>query len=532
MGRDLFASLVVFMVALPLDLGIAMASGVSPTVGILSGVIAGIVVGTLAGCPLQVSGPAAGLIAIVWQIINTHGLGMLGPIVLAAGLLQIALGASRLIPWFRAMAPSVIHGLLAGIGVLIVASQFLVMLNKAPGPSGILNLLAGPEALIDLVADGSGSSSALLGLLTIGTVVVCGWLPQRFKMIPGPLIGVVLAVLAAWIVKPQVAYVELPTDGLPEFHFLNLGQLSGLGSFPVLGSVLALAFIATAQTLLTAHAVDRLHEGARTDYNREIVAQGAGNSICGLLGLLPVSGVIVRSTSNLRAGAQTRLSTILHGVWVALFLLYLSPILRLVPLPALAAVLVYTGYRLVSVQAFREVRRLGSADLVIYAVTLVGVVGVDLLSGLVSGLLLSALHLGFKMTNCRMESRENEGVLTVKLKGSGTLLTLPQLKRKLAELPSGRVLRLSLKELDRIDYPWIEHLTRWQEGYLAQGGEVTIEWDQFVERLCPGLTDFLSLRAEPTYGEAFREREPFHRLIARDHGRRDDRRRLRRVGDY
>ncbi|HIB65702.1 MAG TPA: SulP family inorganic anion transporter, partial [Phycisphaerales bacterium] len=177
LARNFLASIVIFLVALPLNLGIALASGVSPTVGLLSGIIAGIVVGALAGCPLQVSGPAAGLIAVVWQIVDAHGLSMLGPVVMAAGILQICLGASRLAPWFRAVAPSVIQGMLAGIGVLIFASQFQVMLDQKPKVSGLANLAALPGAIWEVVSQGTGHPSAIIGALTIGVIVAWSWLP-------------------------------------------------------------------------------------------------------------------------------------------------------------------------------------------------------------------------------------------------------------------------------------------------------------------------------------------------------------------
>ncbi len=383
-GKNLLASIVIFLVAIPLNLGIALASGVSPAVGLLSGIIAGIVVGFMAGCPLQVSGPAAGLIAVVWQIVDSHGLEMLGPVVLAAGLLQLALGGSGLAPWFRAVAPSVIQGMLAGIGVLIFASQFQVMLDQKPQVSGLANLVAVPGAIWEVLASGNGHPSALIGILTIGTIVAWSWAPDRFKVVPGSLMGVAAAVLAAALFRPELKYVELPANPLDGIGLIPLAQLENLLSPSALGSVLALAFIATAQTLLTATAIDRMHTGERTNYNKEVVAQGLGNTVCGALGLLPISGVIVRSAANVEAGATGRWSAVLHGFWVALFLMLFSPLLGFVPLAALAAVLVYTGYRLLNIKAIKELRKFGSGGLVVYGATLATVVAVDLLTGISS----------------------------------------------------------------------------------------------------------------------------------------------------
>ena len=482
--RNLLASIVIFLVALPLNLGIALASGVSPTVGLLSGIIAGIVVGCLAGCPLQVSGPAAGLIAVVWQIIDSHGLEMLGPVVLAAGILQICLGASRLAPWFRAVAPAVIQGMLAGIGLLIFASQFQVMLEQKPQVSGLANLMAVPGALWAVITEGTGHPSALIGVLTIGTIVIWSSLPKKFQVVPGSLMGVAAAIAAAFIFKPTIQYVVLPTEGLPELTLLSWAQISGLASPSVVGSVLALAFIATAQTLLTATAIDRMHDLERTDYNKEIIAQGAGNTVCGALGLLPVSGVIVRSATNVEAGATSRVSAVMHGVWVLLFLVFLSPLLGFVPLAALAAVLVYTGYRLVNIKAIKELRKFGNAEFFTYILTLGTVVAVDLLTGIIVGFLFSAARLIYTLTHCEIKTWEHKesGAMVVELQGSATFFTLPKLADELAALKPGAEVHLFMSGLNHIDHACLEQLMSWEELYIQQGGEVYIEWDHLIDR--------------------------------------------------
>src|SRR5512134_2771000 len=173
--QDFLASTVVFLVALPLCMGIAIASGVPPAAGLITGMVGGIVVGFLAGAPLQVSGPAAGLTVLVWQMVNDHGIAALGAIVLVAGLAQLLAGAARLGQWFRAISPAVIHGMLAGIGVLIFASQFHVMVDDRPRGSGIANLLSIPEALMKAFAPSEGAThqvAAAIGLLTIVSLVL------------------------------------------------------------------------------------------------------------------------------------------------------------------------------------------------------------------------------------------------------------------------------------------------------------------------------------------------------------------------
>jgi MFS superfamily sulfate permease-like transporter len=483
-SKNLLASIVIFLVALPLNLGIALASGVSPSVGILSGIVAGLVVGALAGCPLQVSGPAAGLIAIVWQIVDAHGMEMLGPVVLAAGLLQICLGVSGLAPWFRAVAPSVIQGMLAGIGVLIAASQFQVMLEQKPQVSGLANLAALPGAVWVVLSEGTGHPSALIGVATIVVIVAWAWAPKKLKIIPGSLMGVAAAVSLALVFKPAIQYVTLPSDGLPELTVVGMSQLGGLLSLSVFGSILALAFVATAQTLLTATAVDRMHSGEKTDYNREVMAQGAGNAVCGMFGLLPISGVIVRSATNVEAGATGRLSAVLHGVWISLFFLFFAPLLGYVPLPALAAVLVYTGYRLVNFKAIKNIRKFGKAELAIYIVTLCGVVAIDLLSGIILGFVCSAAHLIYTVTHCEVSTHEDTetGTLVVEMRGSATFFTLPRLADQLAQLEQAREVHLFLSGLNYIDHACLEHIMGWEEAYIEDGGEVYIEWDHLIQR--------------------------------------------------
>ena len=198
-GSDALASVVVFLVALPLCMGVSIASGVPPTAGLITGIVGGLVVGFLAGSPLQVSGPAAGLTVLVWQLVQHHGLPMLGIIVLMAGLIQVLAGLLKLGQWFRAVSPAVIHGMLAGIGVLILASQFHVMLDKKPIGSGIQNFVGIPAALMDTLSSGTTSMQALyIGILTIAVIAL--WLayaPGKLKILPAPLVAVVVSVIVS-----------------------------------------------------------------------------------------------------------------------------------------------------------------------------------------------------------------------------------------------------------------------------------------------------------------------------------------------
>src|SRR3990170_1457863 len=306
-GRDLLASVVVFLVALPLCMGISIASGMPPTAGIITGIIGGIVVGALAGSPLQVSGPAAGLSVLVLQLVQEQGLEMIGIMVLIAGLLQLAAGVFKLGQWFRAVSPAVIHGMLAGIGILILASQFHVMLDHKPLGTGIEKLLGIPGALISALSAGDFHLTAgEVGLLTIATIALWGSVtPKSWRVVPAPLVGVLVGMLAAALFRlSEIHYIEVPDNIWSVAVLPTTERLMRIVELPILIGAISIAFIASAETLLCANAVDQMHDGPRTKYDRELSAQGVGNALCGMLGALPLTGVIVRSSANVEAGAQ------------------------------------------------------------------------------------------------------------------------------------------------------------------------------------------------------------------------------------
>ncbi|MGH9935992.1 MAG: SulP family inorganic anion transporter, partial [Blastocatellia bacterium] len=334
--HDFMASIVVFLVALPLCMGIAIASGAPPALGLITGVVGGLVVGAIAGSPLQVSGPAAGLTVLIWEMVNQHGIAMLGAIVLLAGLMQIALGLIKAGQWFRAISPAVIQGMLAGIGVLIIASQIHVMVDDGPKGSGLDNLLSIPDAIWKGLAPMDSSShhlAALVGVITMAVIFAWSYAPGKLKVVPAPLVAVVIAAAVAAIFQMPIKYVEV-ANLAGAINYPTTESLSALLNPAMIGSAIAVCFIASAETLLCATAVDRMHHGPRTQYNRELAAQGVGNSICGLLGALPMTGVIVRSSANVEAGGRTRMSAIMHGVWI-LGLVALAPAaLNLIPTTA------------------------------------------------------------------------------------------------------------------------------------------------------------------------------------------------------
>ncbi|MBU6961288.1 SulP family inorganic anion transporter [Pseudomonas sp. CVAP len=487
--RELLASVVVFLVALPLCMGIAIASGMPPAKGLITGIIGGLVVGWLAGSPLQVSGPAAGLAVLVFELVRQHGVAMLGPILLLAGFLQLVAGRLRLGCWFRVTAPAVVYGMLAGIGVLIVLSQIHVMLDGVPKPSGLDNLSGFPAAVAQALPTLGGGLGWQAGLLGLSTILVMGlwekFRPQALRFIPGALLGVGLATLASLALALNVKRVEVPANLAEAIDWLKPSDLLNLADPNLLIAAFAVAFIASAETLLSAAAVDRMHSGERSDFDRELSAQGIGNMLCGLVGALPMTGVIVRSSANVQAGAKTRLSAIFHGVWLLAFVLLLSSVLQSIPVASLAGVLVYTGVKLVDLKAFRGLGRYGRMPMITYAVTALAIIFSDLLTGVLVGFGLTLAKLAWKASRLKISLVDlpAEGEMELRLMGAATFLKVPALTRVLGAIPAGATVHVPLNNLSYIDHSCLELLEEWGRANASKGSKLLIEARGLKRRL-------------------------------------------------
>lgn len=486
-GKDFLASIVVFLVALPLCMGISIASGMPPTAGIITGIIGGIIVGFIAGSPLQVSGPAAGLSVLVLELVQKHGIPMLGVIVLFAGLIQLAAGYFKLGQWFRAVSPAVIHGMLAGIGVLIFVSQFHVMLDGKPIGTGIQNLLGIPGAIFDAIRAGdSRLTAAEVGVLTIITIFAwSSFAPKTWRFFPAPLVGVIVGMIAAAIFQlDEIKFVEVPDNIWSVTIFPTPENLARIIEPAILIGALSIALIASAETLLCATAVDQMHRGDRTKYDKELSAQGVGNTLCGLLGVLPMTGVIVRSSANVEAGAQTRYSAIMHGIWLLLFASAIPFTLHYIPVSALAAVLVFTGYKLAYPKIVPELLKFGKGEVFIYFATIFTIVLTDLLKGVLLGLALSLVKLlmAFSRLSIRKEENPANNTVDLHLEGSATLIRLPKLAGVLEELKPGSKVRVFIDKLDYIDHACIDLLTNWDRQHKTLGGSLDIEWEGLTNR--------------------------------------------------
>jgi len=487
-GRDLLSSIVVFLVALPLCLGIAIASGMPPAAGLITGIIGGLVVGVMAGSPLQVSGPAAGLAVLVFELVRQHGIAALGPVVLLAGLIQVLAGLCRLGVWFRMTSPAVVAGMLAGIGILIVASQSHVMLDVIPKAGGLENFVALPAALWQAVT-GSGQSlnALLIGLGTIA--IMLGWeklRPARLRFVPGALLAVVAMTATVQWLGLGINKVDVPSNLFASVSLPGISELFGSFNSVVLVSALTFAFVASAETLLSAAAVDRMHQGARTQYDRELTAQGVGNMLCGLFGALPMTGVIVRSAANVQAGAASRMSTVLHGAWLLVFALLLPWLLRMTPVACLAGILVYTGIKMINPKQLKELAVYGRGTAAICVATALAIVATDLLAGVLIGFGLSLLRLALHSSRLRVgleKHEEGPSAARLKLEGSATFLKVPAIARTLEQVPPNTRLHLTLERLHHIDQASLELLKDWGRNAAARGCELVVDWRELHLRV-------------------------------------------------
>jgi MFS superfamily sulfate permease-like transporter len=463
---DLFASIVVFLVALPLCIG-------------------GVVVGWLAGCPLQVSGPAAGLTVIVWESIQAHGFQAFGLIVLAAGLIQILAAWLQIGQWFRAVSPAIVHGMLAGIGALIFAGQFHVMIDDRPHGNGLDNVRSLPQAALKgLLPDHdvmtSNQEAAWIGILTVAVIVLWTVItPKRLHAVPPVLMGVVTATVVASLFALPIQHVAVKDDLFWVLHVPTAAELSHLLDTAVLVEALGLAFIGSVETLLSATAVDKLHTGPRTRYNRELFAQGVGNAACGLIGALPMTGVIVRSAANVDAGARTRLSAILHGAWLLLFVSLLPFVLRLIPTASLGAVLVYTGYKLMNFGVVRELRTHGRGEVVIYFATMGAIVCANLMTGVLLGIALAVAKLLYTTHNLdtSLVRDQETGRYTLELQGLATFVSLPSLATTLESVPPASDIEVDFEALRHIDHACLDLLDNWKRQLEVTGGKVVMDME-------------------------------------------------------
>ncbi|MFB9902633.1 SulP family inorganic anion transporter [Allokutzneria oryzae] len=462
--HDLPASLVVLLIAIPLSLGIAAASGAPMIAGLIAAVVGGVVAGALSGAPLQVSGPAAGLTVIVAGMIAEYGWAATTFITVAGGAVQLVLGVTRMGRAALSLSPAVVHGMLAGIGAVIALSQIHVVLGGEAQSSVLANLLDLPGQII-----GHHDAAFGIGIVTFAVLLVWPRIP-KVSLIPAPLVAVAVATLVSigfGLTVPRVDLPENPFSGLA-LPTLPAGDLGG-----ILVAIFTIAAVASVESLLSAVAVDKLHSGPRANLDKELVAQGAANMASGALGGLPVTGVIVRSSTNVAAGAKTRASSIMHGVWIALFVLFLGSTLEMIPMAALAAVLVLTGVRLVSLAHMRELWR--HREFPVYVVTFAGVVFLDLVKGVLLGIAVALLLALWRLTRATVEVVEDStDNWRVVVRGSLIFLGVAKLVNELRRVPERKRVVLEL-HVDFMDHAGYEAIHDWRSSYERTGGTVRVD---------------------------------------------------------
>jgi MFS superfamily sulfate permease-like transporter len=403
--NDLPSSIVVFFVALPLCLGIALASGAPLFSGVIAGIIGGIIVGGLSGSKLGVSGPAAGLAAIVLTAIGTLGgyENFLVAVVLA-GIIQLIFGVLKAGVIGYYFPSSVIKGMLTGIGIIIILKQIPHFFGYDAEPEGADSFIeaSGENTFSSIfnIFDHLILGSVVIGLLALAVILfwdtVLSKKAKFFTVIQGPLIAVVLGVIfylltgsneSLAISKSHVVNVPIPDDinsFLAQFSFPNFEVITNPEVWVV---AFTIALVASLETLLSVEACDKLDPNKNvTPTNRELLAQGAGNIISGLIGGLPITQVIVRSSANVQSGGKSKLSTILHGLLLLISVILIPTLLNKIPLSVLAAILLVVGYKLAKPKLFKQMYLLGWKQFVPFIATVIGIVFTDLLIGIGLGL--------------------------------------------------------------------------------------------------------------------------------------------------
>lgn len=512
---DLPASIVVALVALPLCLGVALASGAPLFSGLIAGIVGGIVVGAISRSPLSVSGPAAGLTVIVYEAIQSlPSYQVFLAAVVIAGVLQIAFSISRAGILSEFVPSSVITGMLAAIGLILI-------LKQVPFAVGYEKEFEGSENFIE--ADGGNTLSSLWISLTerltpgaaiIGVTCILFLFvwdkvkPKKgpFKLLPGPLVVVVMGVVGNALFAafyPEWALgakhlVQVPiAQGFDGFIGLfTFPDFSQIGTTVLWTTAVTLAIVASLESLLSVKAVDELDPRRRTtDKNWELLAQGSGNVVSGLIGGLPVTSVIVRSSANVMAGAESKASTIMHGLWLLLSVALIPTVLNLIPLSALAAVLIHTGYKLTNPALFIERWKQGLTQFIPFVVTIGAIMFTDLLIGIMVG-----LAVGFVF----VIARNFRPAITFAVDGEDCLLRARrnlyfihkyELQQALNRVPDGAVLVIDLSSTNYVDLDNIDIINAFIKGAVFRNIDVHVRGD-IAERTAPMIN-------APSYGVRF-----------------------------
>jgi MFS superfamily sulfate permease-like transporter len=489
--KDFPASIVVFLVALPLCLGIALASGAPLFAGVLTGIIGGIVVSAISGSQLSVSGPAAGLTVIVFGAIAS--LGSYETFLLAvvlAGLIQIIFGFLKAGIIANYFPSSVIEGMLAAIGIILILKQL-------PHAVGFDSDFEGDESFFQ--ADHENTFTALAAasnMISYGAVIISVlsllimiYWPKIKKMsaIPAPVLVVALGIILTIVFQNTgLALIQAQLVNIPVVN--SFSEFTGLFSFPDFSQIsnqavwtvaFTIAIVASIETLLSIEAVDKIDTLKRVSpTNRELLAQGVGNMTSGMLGGLPMTSVIVRSSVNVNSGGRTKMSAIYHGFWLLLSLLFIPVLLNKIPLACLAAILLITGYKLANISLFKKMWKNGKDQFIPFVVTVLAIVFTDLLKGVAIGMLVGVFYI--LRTNLRnpyfFKFEENGGkkVIRIKLAQEVSFLNKAAIQYTLLNLPAESDVIIDGTDSMYIDRDVLEIIHNFKHNAFSKGTIVQI----------------------------------------------------------
>jgi MFS superfamily sulfate permease-like transporter len=495
--QDVPASIVVALVALPLCLGVALASGAPLISGLVAGIVGGIVVGGISRSPLSVSGPAAGLTTIVLAAITS--LPSFEAFLLAvclAGALQLLFAATRggIIAEF--VPGAVITGMLAAIGLILILKQIPHAVGYDADPEGSFGFMES-DGQNTLSAIGYSLTNEILWGAAIIALVSLAFLfwwdkarPKEgpLKLLPGPLVVVLFGVAANEafrIYAPELVIgashlVQVPVSETPLAlaDQIRLPDFAAITNAQVWTTALTLAIVASLESLLSVKAVDEIDPKRRvTDKNRELLAQGTGNLLSGLLGGLPVTSVIVRSSANVESGADSKLSTILHGIWLLLGLAIIPAVLNLIPLSALAAILIATGYKLAKPALFVQRWKQGYTQFAPFVITVLAILFTDLLVGIGIGLLVGFAFMIWRSSGNIITYVEYGGTVMVRARRNLHFMHKPALVQALNRVPDGAKLLVDLSGTSYVDLDCIDIINGFVKGAAFRDIEVRVRPD-------------------------------------------------------
>lgn len=529
---DAVAGVIVFLIALPLCLGIAQASGAPLFSGIVAGIIGGIVVGSLSGSQLSVVGPAAGLTAIVLVAISDLGtFDIFLCAVIVAGAIQLLLGFLKAGGIANYFPNSVIEGMLAGIGLTIILKQ----IPEALGYDGV-----GHERMVD-ADDGfkldyitsafnhMESGAVVISLIGIGILLLWTLKPfQKIKFLPAGLMVVVLGIAVNALFKiyaPEMYLAEIHQVNLPIagsfsefFGQFTLPNFSGFSNPAVWQTGAVIAIVASIETLLCIEATDKLDPQKRyTPTNKELKAQGIGNMVSGLIGGLPVTSVIVRSSANIHAGAKSKTSTILHGILLLVCVGSIPMVLNLIPKASLAAILIFTGYKLCNPKTFKHIWKEGGiTQFIPFVATAIAVVSLDLLKGVGLGLIISIVFLLYKNMRIpfffRRISHSKGEVVEIKLAQEVSFLNKAGIKMSLEKLPEGSKVIIDASSTEYIDFDVLELIREFHDTRAADKN-IEMSLVGFKNTYKVPKTDAVDMFVVPQEGDAKHTSGDYTKLI-------------------